>query len=139
MTLCDASPLVGLIDRNDAKHSVCRQTLPKLLSPLITTWPCFTEAMYLLHKVGGHLAQDQLWEFLDNEMIRLHQLSDGEANMMRRLMKQYSDTPMDLADASLVAVAGTLDVRRIFTLDSHFYTYRLAGGQAFEVFPAVAE
>lgn len=43
---------------------------------------------------------------------------------MHQLMEQYHDTPMDLADASLVATAETLNLTRIFTMDSDFYVYR---------------
>lgn len=39
---------------------------------------------------------------------------------MRSLMEKYRDTPMDLADASLVALAETRGLKRIFTLDSDF-------------------
>ncbi len=41
-------------------------------------------------------------------------------------MSAYRDTPMDLADASLVTLAETLAEHRIFTLDSDFYVYRMA-------------
>lgn len=40
-------------------------------------------------------------------------------------MEQYRGTPMDLADASLVATAEVLNLSRIFTLDSDFYVYRI--------------
>ena len=40
-------------------------------------------------------------------------------------MRQYSDTPMDFADASLVAAAESLNISRILTLDRHFYAYRI--------------
>ena len=53
---------------------------------------------------------------------------------MRELMAKYKDTPMDLADASLVA-AEVLGVRRIFTVDSDFVVYRLPGKQAFDIVP----
>jgi len=42
---------------------------------------------------------------------------------------------MDLADASLVAVAERLGIKRLFTLDSDFYIYRLADGSALECIP----
>ena len=48
-------------------------------------------------------------------------------------MEKYKDTPMDLADASLVAAAERLGLTRIFTVDSDFYVYRLADGTALEV------
>lgn len=54
---------------------------------------------------------------------------------MRALMRQYQDTPMDLGDASLVAAAEALNLSRIFTLDRHFWVYRLRGTDAFEVVP----
>jgi uncharacterized protein len=54
---------------------------------------------------------------------------------MRVLMRQYRDTPMDLADASLVVAAERLNLHRIFTLDSHFYAYRINGTHSFEVVP----
>jgi hypothetical protein len=43
---------------------------------------------------------------------------------MKQLMEQYRNTPMDLADASLVTAAEALNFSRIFTLDSDFYVYR---------------
>jgi predicted nucleic acid-binding protein len=42
---------------------------------------------------------------------------------------------MDLADASLVAAAERLGLRRIFTLDSDFYIYRLLDGSALACIP----
>jgi predicted nucleic acid-binding protein len=54
---------------------------------------------------------------------------------METLMRQYRDIPMDLADASLVAMAEVLNKRQIFTLDHDFYIYRLWGNQTFEVIP----
>ena len=35
----------------------------------------------------------------------------------------------------LVVASETLDQRRVFTTDSHFYVYRQKQGQAFEVVP----
>ena len=54
------------------------------------------------------------------------------------LMEKYADNPMDLADASLVAVAQMLDVQRIFTIDRNdFLTYRIASGYGFKSFELV--
>jgi predicted nucleic acid-binding protein len=61
MTLTDTGPLVALIDKGDAGHTACKIVLPRLSPPLITTWPCMTEAMYLLGKVGGYTFQQALW------------------------------------------------------------------------------
>lgn len=46
-------------------------------------------------------------------------------------MERYADRPMDLADATLVALAD----KRIFTLDGDFGIYRLKGRRRFELLP----
>lgn len=135
MTLCDAGPLVSLLNRGDAQHQRCTQVLPSLSSPLLTTWPCLTEAMYLLGRLGGYPAQAGLWSYLRQGLLSLHVSSSAEVDRMEMLMAQYRDTPMDLADASLVAAAEVLRMRRIFTLDTDFYVYRIGGTGTFEVVP----
>jgi predicted nucleic acid-binding protein len=57
-------------------------------------------------------------------------------NRMAALMERYRDMPMDLADASLVAVAESRNLQQIFSLDSHFYVYRLANGSVLEIIRA---
>ncbi|HZO88472.1 MAG TPA: hypothetical protein VFB38_09035 [Chthonomonadaceae bacterium] len=69
------------------------------------------------------------------EIIGLHISGAAERTRMRALMRQYRDTPMDLADASLVAAAEALKVRRIFTLDNDFYVNQMDGNKPFEVVP----
>jgi predicted nucleic acid-binding protein len=137
VTLCDAGPLFALIDpRQGELHDRCKRVLPSLPSPLVTTWPSFTEAMYLAYRSGGWPMQNLLWKFVSGSALLLSDLGAGETERMRVLMEQYRDTPMDLADASLVAVAETLDQTRIFTLDHHFRAYRLEGTKPFDVVPA---
>lgn len=133
MILCDASPLVALINRSDSRHEQCVNALRSLQGQLVTTWACLTEAMHLLGTYGGFAAQQQLWGYLLARIVLIHETSRGEQERMYALMLQYQDTPMDLADASLVAAAEVLGIRRVFTLDSDFYVYRLHGREAFDV------
>ena len=51
-------------------------------------------------------------------------------------MHRYADRPMDLADATLVALAEERAITRIFTLDDDFHIYRLKGRRRFDVVPA---
>ena len=136
MTLCDTGPLVALIDRDDQHHTRCVEALSTLpASPLLATWPCLVEAMYLLWRVGGFHAQDELWGYLADGLVVLHRPAIREWQRIRTLMRQYRDTPMDVADASLVAAAEYHELRRIFTLDSHFRAYRIDGQHPFDVVP----
>jgi predicted nucleic acid-binding protein len=135
MTLCDASPLIALINQGDDNHQRCLNILPSLSAPLITTCACFTEAMYLLGRYGSWLAQQELWGYVADEILVIYHHTSDELTRMETLMDQYRDVPMDLADASLVAIAEVLNQRQIFTLDRDFYIYRLCGNQSFEVVP----
>jgi predicted nucleic acid-binding protein len=135
MTLTDTGPLVALIDGDDADHKQCVDALVKLSRPLVTTWPCFTEAMYLVGSQGGYPAQEELWSYLEDGRVELHVSSAEERKRMRALMRQYKDTPMDLADASLVTAAEVLKVTRIFTVDSDFNVYRINRKTPFERVP----
>ncbi len=135
MTLTDAGPLIALVDEGDEAHSACTNALASLTRPLVTTWPCVTEAMHLLNNAGGYFAQEVLWGYIGDGMVVIHQSDPEEQARMRELMAKYKDTPMDLADASLVAAAEVLGVRRIFTVDSDFVVYRLPGKQSFEIVP----
>jgi predicted nucleic acid-binding protein len=107
----------------------------RLAGPLLTTWVRFTEAMYLLGTVGGYRYQAALWSLWATGRVVLHDLTPAEADRMAALMAQYQDTPMDLADASLVVVSESRGLHRVFTTDSDFYVYRLADGSALEVVP----
>ncbi len=136
MTLCDTGPIFALVDRSQTTpHAQCKAALPTLSLPLLTTWPCLAEAMYLAGAKGGWPMQRLVWQYITDGTLRIHPLSEAEITRMQTLMEKYKDTPMDFADASLVAAAETLGLRRIFTLDSDFYIYRLADGSAFEIVP----
>lgn len=139
--LVDAGPLIALIVRDDANHSRAVATLRTLeKAPLLTLWPCFTEAMYLLGREGGYPAQAQLLGLLKADAIRLWNPSMEQAppleTRIAELMETYRDVPCDFADATIVAVAEIENIRRIFTFDNHFYVYRLAEGKTLEVIPS---
>jgi predicted nucleic acid-binding protein len=133
--LVDAGPLVSLCDRNQPTHARCQKVLESSTEPIISTWACFVEAMYLVGRIGGYRLQEHLWELLLRGIVGLHEHSAGEPRQMASLMDRYQNVPMDLADASLVAVAELLEERTIFTLDSDFRIYRLANGDAFTIVP----
>ena len=136
MTLTDAGPLVALIDADEPDHDACLEATESLSLPLVTTWPAFTEAMYLVVLAGGAPGHRALWRLVDSRRLEIAELSADAIKRSERLMDQYADTPMDLADATLVALAEEIRQRRIFTLDDDFDVYRLHGRQRFERVPA---
>ena len=136
MTLCDTGPLVALIDRSDRHHERCVEALATLPpEPLVTTWPCWVEALYLVGRVGGFSAQEKLWTYVEEGLVRLDAIEPDTWRRLYGLMRRYRDVPMDIADASLVEAAERSGSRTIFTLDSHFYAYRIRGEASFDVIP----
>lgn len=135
MILTDAGPLVAIINRRDADHAVCASVGSSLHEPMVTTWPALTEAMYLLGR-GGWPVQAHLWRMLESDRLQLAHPDETPLYRMAALMERYRDHPMDLADASLVALAETRHLRQIFTLDRNdFETYRLHGRERFQIIP----
>ena len=61
-----------------------------------------------------------LWELQKAGKLAIRELTPDETSRMRELMEQYQDAPMDLADASLVAVAESSSLRSVFTNDRDF-------------------
>jgi predicted nucleic acid-binding protein len=136
VTLTDAGPLIALINRNDPNHSLCVAALANFAAgPMRTTWPCFTEAMYLLHRAGGFAAQAELWRLVSASRLIIHDLNAAEIDRTAQLMASYKDRPMDLADATLVALAESSSCRELFTLDNDFHIYRLADGGVITIVP----
>lgn len=135
MILTDAGPLVALLDTDEADHERCQAALDELTLPLLTTWPAFTEAIYLLGRAGGWPAQQALWRLVLREDIVVSNLSRRAVERAARLMEQYHDLPMDLADATLVALAEERGLARVFSLDDHFHIYRIRGRRRFQVLP----
>lgn len=136
MILCDTGPIVALINSTGGQHELCQSTLTSLPPrPLLTTWPCVTEAMHFLHRSGGFSAQDEFWSWLSRGFVRLIRPRESDHLRLRELMKKFSDNPMDLADASLVLAAEQLRLRTVFTLDSHFRAYRIHGKRLFSIIP----
>jgi uncharacterized protein len=136
MILTDAGPLIAILDRGERHHQACVDCLAELTGPLLTTWPAFTEAMYLLGEAGGWKAQGALWTLEKNGDVEVAEQLPEDRRRMRALMEKYQDRPMDLADASLVVLAEARGLRDLFTLDhADFRIYRMRRHQSFRLWP----
>ncbi len=135
MSLIDANAMVNLVDKRQSRSVEFRSLFNTLPRPLLTTWPAFTEAMYLVFGIGGWPLENKLWDYVRLGLIRFHFPDEAETQRMIELMERYRDRPMDLADASLVAAAEALNNPSIFTQDADFYIYLFQNKRAFEVIP----
>ena len=136
-TLVDTGPLVAAIDESDRDHRRCLSVLKQLSDALVTTWPVVTEAVYLLGQTQNPVdSQDALLAMLDRGLVVLAKLSPEDVPRLRALIRQYSDLPMDLADATLVRVAERDGLRQVFTLDQRdFKVYKPGRRENFTIVP----
>ena len=134
--LVDAGAMIALFDDADDFYERYTGIFKELLSrrvQLVTTWPCVTEASYLLAP-KNHLA---LLEWLQNGAVSIQNFSAADLQPMVGWMEQYTErskTIMDFADASLYWLAIELKTTLVLSTDRRdFSRYRLPDGQAFEI------
>jgi uncharacterized protein len=133
MILCDAGVLLCLVDRTQPQHNAYKIAVMRLAKPLVTTWSCLTEAMYLALHRGGWQMQKQLGQLLLDKLLTVYEIQESDYSRLLALMDQYRDRPMDLADATLVLTAEKTGYRQILTLDSDFLFYRINDQDTFEI------
>ena len=133
MILCDAGVLLCLVDRTQPQHKAYKSSVLRLAKPLVTTWSCLTEAMYLALHCGGWQMQKQLGQLLLDKLLTVYEIQESDYSRLLALMEQYRDRPMDVADATLVLAAEKTGYKQILTLDSDFLFYRIGDRDSFDV------
>jgi predicted nucleic acid-binding protein len=126
--LVDTGPLVALFVRNDPDHERVAAWLREYRGRLLTTWHVLTEVCHFLSpevtlkflhwiKAGG---------------ATVVELPAEELGKLIRMIEKYRDRPMDLADASLIWLAGRSGVRDILSIDTgDFAVFRTPQGKSF--------
>ena len=133
MILVDTGPLVALFDPADSDHKRCASILKGIEESLCTTVPVLTEAFHLLDP--GSLGAQRLMDFVTGHGLNVWFLDDKALARTFELMVRFTDHPMDLADASLVVLAETLKLGKVFTIDrGDFTSYRIRRGHRYVPF-----
>ncbi len=126
--LVDTGPLVALFVRNDPDHTRVTSWLRGFRGRLLTTWPVLTEVSHFL--APGVVLRFLRW--VQAGGIEIVEVPPEELGDIIRVMEKYLDRPMDLADASLVWLAGRSGVREILTVDKgDFAIFRTPQGKPF--------
>lgn len=120
--LIDTGLLVAILDKSDRFHNWATQTVANLPSPFLTCEPVITEACFLLKNVYG--GEDAVMGLVSSGNIQISFYMNEEINPIRKLMQQYQNVPMSLADGCLVRMSKLIAGSSILTLDSDFRVYR---------------
>ena len=120
--LVDSSFLIALYDQSDFYHTRCLRAYESFDRPLVTCEAVVTECVYMLRYVSG--AAEALLASIEGGALEIGFRLSEAAGSINSIMKKYRDTPADIADACLIAMADELDTGDILTLDSDFTHYR---------------
>ena len=129
--LVDAGFLVAAYDKREPHHSVCVRTYQELENPLVTCEAVIAEAIHLLRFTSG--AAEDILASVDQGALEIPFKLSEAAGAVKAIMKKYRDTPADLADACLIAMADAFDTGDILTLDSDFVHYRWRRTRSFHL------
>ena len=114
--------------RRDKHHSRVVRYLRENPCILVTTWHVVTEAWHLL----SGPAPLEMMRWVEAGGAAVLETGADDAKRMLVLLEKYRDRPMDIADASLVVLAGRIGVNEILTIDrADFDVYRLPDGRRF--------
>lgn len=133
--LIDTGAILALLNGKDRWHDQCVTAFATLRLPLATTAAVLTELFHLLSDHSPDV--EAAWRFVRSGAIIVLPITDVDMPDLDRLMKRYSDHPMDFADATLVRLAQRESLSTICTIDHNdFETYRIAGRRKFRVVPS---
>ncbi len=120
--IVDTGPLVAFLDKDDKYHDWSRQQFELAPVPMVTCEAVVAEVAYLVAENGGK--REWVLELLDRGVIELGFQLSVETAMIAKLLRKYSDSGMDLADACLVRMSERYKDCFVLTLDTDFRIYR---------------
>lgn len=132
--LVDTGPLVAIHRRADEHHERCVDALQWIIPPLFTSWLVIAEAAYLLR--DSVAAVERLLRGPELGIYRILLLSETDLPDMSSLVRKYRNLRPQLADVSLVHLAGRESLETVFTLDRRdFNVYRTVAGKRLRLLP----
>jgi len=120
--LVDSGPLIALFDGSDKYHSDVKTYLQTFQGILVTTWSVLTEVSHMLD-FNLNVQLDFL-KWIELGGLEVYEIPQDEIGSIREMMTTYTNVPMDLADATLMYVAHTENIKEILSIDSDFDIYR---------------
>ncbi len=126
----DGGPLLALFDRDDAHHARVRQALKRNQGlRFLTTWPVLTETSALLSSRVGKDTEIEFLDWVAAGGVTVAHLDNADLDAMIGLLRKYRDFPFDFADTSVAALATSLGVNRVLSVDRDFEVCRAASGK----------
>jgi predicted nucleic acid-binding protein len=137
--IADSGAIYGLHDRDDRHHRALRKFIVQQRDDIVIPSAILSEIDYLLRAKLGIRAELDFLDDIVAGVFTVEPFTSQDAARSRELLEQYRDLDLGLADASVIAAAERLKIRRILTVDlRHFRTVRAQDGKPFTLLPADA-
>lgn len=130
VAIVDTGFFVALFAKDDVHHRSAVDFLGGAPGThLHTIWPVIAETCFFLDA----RAKSALLKWLERGTVTLHEIAIGDLPGIRKILDKYRDLAPDFTDAALVALAGSLGVSNIITVDRRdFSAYRMPDGTRFK-------
>ena len=134
--IVDTSALLAFFDRNEPDHAAVTLALLGSDEPLVVPPYVVAELDDLVATRHGTVAELAVIAELAGGAWDLPAFDAADLAAAHRVVEQYADQSIGIADASIVVLADRLGTRSIATLDPrHFEVLRPLGGGRFTIVP----
>jgi len=134
--LVDTEPLYAATDKNDDWHLRTVRCLENSRDDFLVPITVLPEATYLLAANLGAEAERKLLQSIVNGEMSVEELTIQDLRRTLELLRRYEDAEIGFVDATVVAIAERLKIRRILTTDRRdFSLIRPRHCKEFELLP----
>ena len=136
VALMDTGILYALADKKDSWHKRAVDFVSVFGGRLIVPFTVIPEVCYLLNAYMGQAAELAFINSLVKRELSVEHFREGDLSRCSEILRQYGDNNIGLVDASIIAVAERLKIRKVCTTDwRHFSVVRPKHCDALELLP----
>lgn len=134
--ILDSGALYAAYDADDKHHKSVLGVLRSNRPPFVVPAAILAAADYLLVEFLGVDAESKFLDAVRSGYYSLEPVARSDLDYCRRVIAQYRDLEIGLADAAVMATAERLGINRIVTLDTRdFRAVKPGRWPAFELLP----
>ncbi len=122
ITLLDTGIVYAMSDEDDSWHERVRSFIGNSDDMLVLPSTAVPEVCYLLNSYLGWKAEYKFLNSLALGELKIEHFNREDLKRINELLKTYSDINIGFVDASIVAVAERLKVRRLLTTDRRHFS-----------------
>ena len=124
------------MDEDDAWHARARDWFAATTDHVVVPSTVLQETAYLLGDRQGPRIESGFLRAVANGEFRFEPVNEVDIARAADLVDAYADVPLDLVDASIVAIAERLDITNLLTTDRrHFGVVRPAHCKQLRLMP----